>query len=253
MLKKEFIFSFHAVEAILQKSPERILQLYCQAGRQDKRLESIISLAKAQHIPLQIVPKITLDKWSAGERHQGLLAEVKCQAAKVKKDLFYFLDDLKKAPFLLLLDEIQDPHNLGACLRSANAAGVDAVVMTQDRSVGLTPVVRKVSVGATEMTPIFTVTNFANCLRQLKSRGIWLYGLDGAAPKLLYEMDLSGPIGLILGSEDKGLRRLTKELCDGLLAIPMRGEVGSLNVSVAAGICLFEALRQQGKSSNAFG
>ncbi|BBB15197.1 23S rRNA (guanosine-2'-O-)-methyltransferase RlmB [Candidatus Rickettsiella viridis] len=245
MLKKEFIFGFHAVEAILQQSPERVLQLYRQEGREDKRLESIISLAERQHIPLQIVSRATLDKWTAAERHQGILVEIKSFPVKEEKDLFQFIDGLEKAPFLLLLDEIQDPHNLGACLRSANAAGVDAVVITQDRSVGLTPTVRKIAVGAAETTPVFTVINLANTLRKLKSQGIWIYGLDGAAKKPLYDMDLKGPIGLVLGAEDKGLRRLSKELCDGLLAIPMQGSVESLNVSVAAGICLFEVLRQR--------
>ena len=247
-VKKEFIFGFHAVTAILEKSPERVLQLYCQAGRQDKRLQAIIALAENQQIPLQTVAKIKLDKWTEGAQHQGILVEAKCLAPKSEKDLLSLLADLaelEKPPFLLLLDEVQDPHNLGACLRSANAAGVDAVIMTQDRSVGITPIVQKISAGAAEATPVFTVTNLATTLRTLKKAGIWIYGLDGCAEKLVYDTDLKGPLGLVLGAEGKGLRRLTRELCDGLLAIPMQGSVESLNVSVAAGICLFEALRQR--------
>jgi 23S rRNA (guanosine2251-2'-O)-methyltransferase len=248
MAKKEFIFGFHAVAAILEKSPERILQIYSQEGRQDKRLQAIIELAKNQAIPLQTVAKIKLDKWTEDAQHQGIVAEAKCLTHKSEKNLFSLLADLadrEKPPFLLLLDEVQDPHNLGACLRSANAAGVDAVVLTQDRSVGITPIVRKISAGAAEVTPVFTVTNLATTLRELKKAGIWIYGLDGSAEKPLYELDLKGPLGLVLGAEGKGLRRLTRELCDGLLAIPMQGSVESLNVSVATGICLFEALRQR--------
>ncbi len=248
MLKKEFIFGFHAVAAMLEKSPERILQLYSQQGRQDKRLQTLIELAKNQDIPLQTVVKSKLDKWTEGAQHQGILAEAKSLALKPEKDLFSLLADLadqEKPPFLLLLDEVQDPHNLGACLRSANAAGVDAVIMTQDRSATITPIVRKVAAGAVEDTSIFTVTNLATTLKKLKNTGIWIYGLDGRAEKLLYDIDLKGPLGLVLGTEGKGLRRLTRELCDGLLAIPMQGSIESLNVSVATGICLFEALRQR--------
>lgn len=245
MLKKEFIFGFHAVEAILKKNPETVLQLYRQQGREDKRLESIVSLAEKQHIAVQTVSKITLDNWTTQERHQGILVEIKPLPVKQEKDLFTFVDNLQKPPFLLLLDEIQDPHNLGACLRSANASGVDAVVITQNRSVSLTPTVRKVAVGAAETTPVFTVTNLANTLRKLKTAGLWIYGLDGTAKQSLYNIDLKVPLGLLLGSEGNGLRRLSKELCDDLLAIPMQGTVESLNVSVAAGVCLFEVLRQR--------
>jgi 23S rRNA (guanosine2251-2'-O)-methyltransferase len=144
-----------------------------------------------------------------------------------------------------VLDEVQDPHNLGACLRSANAAGVDAVVIPQDRSVSMTPIVRKIAAGAAEITPLFTVTNLASTLEKLKRLGVWCYGLDQSATQLIYDKELTGALALVLGAEGKGLRRLTKERCDGLMAIPMAGSVSSLNVSVAAGICLFEAVRQR--------
>lgn len=245
MFKKEFIFGFHAVTALLQKSPERILQLYKQEGRQDKRLETLLELAKDQHIPIQTVTKIKLDKWTEDALHQGLLVEAKCLPPKTEQALLRLITHLEKSAFLLLLDEVQDPHNLGACLRSANAAGVDAVVIPQDRSSPVTPLVRKISAGAAEVTPVITVTNLANTMEKLKKSGIWIYGLEGTAETSLYEANLKGSVALVLGAEGKGLRDLTKKRCDGLLAIPMQGSVESLNVSVAAGICLFEVLRQR--------
>jgi len=145
----------------------------------------------------------------------------------------------------LILDGVQDPHNLGACIRSANAAGAHAVIAPKDNAVGLTSVVHKVASGATQQTPFFPVTNLARCLRDLRDRGVWLYGADGEADKTIYETDLKGPLGLILGAEGKGMRRLTCDHCDGLIKIPMLGSVSSLNVSVAAGVCLFEAVRQR--------
>lgn len=166
-----------------------------------------------------------------------------------ERDLFTLLGQRlqseRKPPFLLVLDEVQDPHNLGACLRSANAAGVDAVIIPQDRSASMTPTVRKIAAGAAEMTPLFRVTNLATTLTKLKKAGVWCYGLDQSGTQLIYDTTLTGALALVLGAEGKGLRRLTKERCDGLIAIPMAGNVSSLNVSVAAGICLFEAVRQR--------
>ncbi len=253
--KKEFIFGFHAITALLEKHPERILQLYRQKGREDKRMQDMMVLAERHQIPILSVTKINCDQWSDYAPHQGLLAEIKISPQLGESDLLKLLAkkqlsasgsiETNQPAFLLLLDEIQDPHNLGACLRSANAAGVDAVVITQNRSVSMTPVVRKVAAGAAEITPLITVTNLANTLRQLKKAGVWLYGLDASATQCIYSTRLTGSLGLVLGAEGKGLRRLTKELCDGLMAIPMAGSVSSLNVSVAAGICLFEALRQR--------
>lgn len=245
MSKKEFIFGFHAIEAILHQAPQRILQLYSQTERQDKRLQAMIDLAKVQHIPVQNIVKTKLDQWTQGARHQGLVAEVRCVTQKTENDLLTMLGELTKPALLLVLDEVHDPHNLGACLRSANAAGVDAVIIPQDRSVRVTPTVRKVAAGAAEVTPVMSVTNLAHTLRQLKKQGLWVYGLDADASQSLYTTDVTGSIALVLGAEGKGLRHLTRTLCDGLLAIPMYGCMPSLNVSVAAGICLFEVLRQR--------
>jgi 23S rRNA (guanosine2251-2'-O)-methyltransferase len=243
--KKEWIAGFHAVEAVLHRNPERVLQLYYQEGLQNKRLHTILILAKKQHIPQQALPKVTLDQWSQGLRHQGVLIQAKSLVSKAETDLFNLGPNSTQAALFLILDEIQDPHNLGACLRSANAAGVDAVIITQERSAGMTPTVQKVAAGAAETTPVIKVVNLANTLKKLKNNGIWIYGMDARAKRALYDIDLTGPVGLVLGGEGKGLRRLTKDLCDELLAIPLQGTVESLNVSVAAGICLFEAVRQR--------
>ncbi|MGC1854022.1 MAG: 23S rRNA (guanosine(2251)-2'-O)-methyltransferase RlmB [Candidatus Aquirickettsiella sp.] len=249
IVKKEFIFGFHAITALLKSHPERICQLYRQQGREDKRIQEILQLAEYQQIPIQILSKIKCDVWANGAVHQGVLAEIKMSSQLSERDLFILLDqrlaNATKPPFFLVLDEVQDPHNLGACLRSANAAGVDAVIIPQDRSVSMTPSVRKIAAGAAEMTPLFTVTNLATSLEKLKKLGVWCYGLDQSAPQLIYDTALTGALALVLGAESKGLRRLTKERCDGLIAIPMSGSVSSLNVSVAAGICLFEAVRQR--------
>lgn len=248
-IKKEFIFGFHAITALLKSHPKRICQLYRQAGREDQRIQEILQLANFYHIPIQSLSKHQCDECSNGGVHQGVLAEIKISKQLSERDLFILLrqqlQNETKPPFLLILDEIQDPHNLGACLRSANAAGVDAVIIPQDRSVSMTPSVRKIAAGAAEMTALFTVTNLATTLEKLKKAGVWCYGLDQSATQLIYDTALTGPLALVLGAEGKGLRRLTKERCDGLIAIPMAGSVSSLNVSVAAGICLFEAVRQR--------
>ncbi len=248
-VKKEFIFGFHAISALLKSHPERICQLYRQEGREDQRIQTILQLADTHDIPIQTLSKLKCDEWSNDAVHQGVLAEVKISKQLSERDLFALLEqrilDETRPPFLLVLDEVQDPHNLGACLRSANAAGVDAVVIPQNRSVSMTPSVRKIAAGAAEMTPLFIVTNLAITLEKLKGFGVWCYGLDQSGSQLIYDTTLTGALALVLGAEGKGLRRLTKERCDGLIAIPMAGSVSSLNVSVAAGICLFEAVRQR--------
>ncbi len=245
MSKKEIIFGFHAVKAILEESPHRVVQLCVQEGRDNKRIRSILHLAAHQHIAVQVLSRSQFDQWTNGEQHQGVLIEARSLARKIENDLLSVIANLTRPALLLVVDQIQDPHNLGACLRSANATNVDAVILTRDRSVNVTPVVRKVAAGATETTPIITVTNLANTLRQLKKLGIWIYGLDSSAHQSLYTADLTAAIALVLGGEGQGLRRLTKALCDNLLVIPMQGTVESLNVSVATGVCLFEVLRQR--------
>ncbi|MEN9916816.1 MAG: rRNA (guanosine-2-O-)-methyltransferase RlmB [Pseudomonadota bacterium] len=250
ILKKEFIFGFHAIDALLKSHPEKICRLYRQEGRDDKRMQAILQLADAQAIPIQSVSKQQCDIWANAGVHQGVLAEIKAVSKQFnERDLFNLLtqrlQDETRPPFLLVLDEVQDPHNLGACLRSANAAGVDAVIIPQDRSASMSATVRKIAAGAAETTPLFSVTNLASTLDKLKKAGIWCYGLDQCATQSIYATALTGALALVLGAEGKGLRRLTKERCDALIAIPMLGTVNSLNVSVAAGICLFEALRQR--------
>jgi 23S rRNA (guanosine2251-2'-O)-methyltransferase len=190
-----------------------------------------------------------LNQLAAGERHQGVVAELVAQAGDPETQLEEALEAAGDAPLLLVLDGVQDPHNLGACLRSADAAGVAAVIVPRDRAAGLTPVVRKVAAGAAETVPLVAVVNLARTLRELKNRGVWLVGTDDAADRTLYEADLKGPVALVMGSEGEGMRRLTRECCDQLVSIPMAGAVESLNVSVAAGVALFEAVRQRSVGS----
>jgi len=180
------------------------------------------------------------------DRHQGIVAEVKVQQAGNETALESLLTHIEEAPFLLILDGVQDPHNLGACLRSAEAAGVHAVIAPKDNACGLTATVRKVSSGASEQIPFILVTNLARTLRQLQDNGVWVVGTAlHHSSRSIYETDLKGPLALVLGAEERGIRRLTAETCDSLIHIPMAGSVESLNVSVATGICLFEALRQR--------
>ncbi|MCK4608732.1 MAG: 23S rRNA (guanosine(2251)-2'-O)-methyltransferase RlmB [Gammaproteobacteria bacterium] len=245
--KKQVVYGFHAVAALLNSQPHTVRELFVQRGRDDKRLKEILAVAEQHSIGKQIVAKDKLDKLFPDYKHQGVLVVVTGSSDKTYRehDLPALLDNLSKPVLLLILDGVQDPHNLGACLRSANAAGVHAVIIPKDNAVGLTPVVRKAAAGAAEEIPLVQVTNLARTMAMLKDRGIWLYGADGEAEAVIYDTDLRGNVGLVLGAEGKGLRRLTAENCDGLVKIPMAGTVSSLNVSVATGICLFEAKRQQ--------
>ncbi len=245
MSAKQFIFGWHAVEALLKNQPDRITQLMLQAARHDKKTETLQSLAKKHCIDVDVVDKQTLDRLTQEATHQGVVAI--CQPAKPysEADLSLLLQNLDVPPFLLILDGVQDPHNLGACFRSADAAGVHAIIAPKDKSVGLTPVVSKVASGAAEIIPFVQVTNLVRTVEELKEQGIWIYGAAGEAEKTLYETDLSGPLAIVMGAEGSGLRRLTREHCDGLIKIPLFGSVESLNVSVATGIFLFEATRQR--------
>ncbi len=241
----ESVFGLHAVDALLRQHPDTIQQLWVQAGRSDKRIAGIIELATNQGVALQAVPRAELDGKVSG-RHQGVIAEVRgTQRAWDEARLLQHLEALEHPALLLILDGVTDPHNLGACLRSADAAGVDAVVVPKDKSADLTPTVRKVACGAAESMPFVRVTNLARTLDALKSSGVWLYGTAGEADALVYDCDFKGPAAIVMGAEGSGLRRLTREACDQLLCLPMAGDVSSLNVSVATGICLFEAVRQR--------
>jgi len=241
---ENLVYGLHPVMALfVQHRPVR--QLWVQDSRHDARLDELLAKAAELGIPVQHVARDKLDKLTADGRHQGVVAEAGAAQAGDEHDLEACLAALTSPAFLLVLDGVQDPHNLGACLRSANAAGVHAVIVPKDRAAELTPVVRKAAAGATEMTPFFQVTNLARTLRWLKQQNIWLVGLAGEAHDTLYGLDLKGPLALVLGAEGSGLRRLSKSECDFLARIPMAGDVESLNVSVATGVVLFEALRQR--------
>jgi len=235
----------HAVKALLKANAADTKALFIQKGRRDARMRALVSLSQKADIPVRELSRQELDALANGIEHQGVLAEVLGQPVGNEKALFEHVSD-KSAPLLLLvLDGLQDPHNLGACIRSADAAGVDAVVMPMDNSVGITPVVRKVASGAAETVAIFQVTNLQRTLKKLKSDGIWVYGAAAEASSALYDLEFTGHTALVMGSEGTGLRRLIREACDELFTIPMLGTVGSLNVSVAAGISLFEVCRQR--------
>jgi 23S rRNA (guanosine2251-2'-O)-methyltransferase len=245
MPKLEKIIGLHAVEAALRNAPEHVESIYFKKSRQDKRLGKIIGLAGQHNILVEQVDDKALNKKAGSSHHQGIMALYRMATALSENDLFSQLDALEKPPFLLVLDGVTDPHNLGACLRTADAAGVNAIIAPKDKAVGLTPSARKVASGAADSVPFIQVTNLSRTLDKLKAEGIWLVGTSDVAETSLYEQDLSGPIAFVMGAEGKGLRRLTEERCDYLVSFPMLGKVESLNISVATGVCLYEALRQR--------
>jgi 23S rRNA (guanosine2251-2'-O)-methyltransferase len=238
-------YGMHAVRMLLERSPARVRRVLLIGGRDAGRVADIRALATRAGIAVANADAALLDRLAEGERHQGVVAELAPRSGDPETQLEEALEAAGAAPLLLVLDGVTDPHNLGACLRSADAAGVAAVVAPRDRAAGLTPVARKVAAGAAETVPFVSVVNLARTLRELKERGIWLVGTAGEAEKSIYDLDLSGPIGLVMGSEGEGMRRLTRECCDELVHIPMAGAVESLNVSVATGVVLFEAVRQR--------
>ena len=244
MGSENLVYGLHAVMALFEHH-RPVRQLWVQDSRQDARVDELLAKAAEFGISVQRVARDKLDKLTNEGRHQGVVAEAGAAQAGDEHDLDAFLTTLISPAFFLVLDGVQDPHNLGACLRSANAAGVQAVIAPKDRAAELTPAVRKAAAGAAEATPLFQVTNLARTLRWLKQQNIWLVGLASEADQTLYEMDLKGPLALVLGAEGSGLRRLSKAECDFLACIPMQGDVESLNVSVAAGVALFEAVRQR--------
>ena len=244
-MHEELIYGWHAVLAVLERSPERVLQVWLDEKRSGPKPEAVLKAAHAGQVKLQRAGRVLLEELVGEANHQGVVARCRASTPIHGADLSGFLAGLTQPAFLLILDGVQDPHNLGACLRTADAAGVHALILPRDNAVSVTPTVRKVASGAAETVPVFQVTNLARTLDQLKADGIWLVGAAGDAQGSLYETDLRGPLALILGAEGKGLRRLTQERCDFLVHIPMVGSVSSLNVSVAAGVCLFEAVRQR--------
>ncbi|MBY6072679.1 23S rRNA (guanosine(2251)-2'-O)-methyltransferase RlmB [Marinobacter salsuginis] len=240
----EFVFGWHAVEAVLKREPERLQQVWIQTGRQDKRVKSITDTLDSLGVRWKVVHRKELDERVSGV-HQGIVAAVSESREWTEDDLLAQLAGSDKPPFLLVLDGVTDPHNLGACMRTADAVGVQAVIVPKDKSASLTPVARKVASGAAETVPFVRVTNLARFLRSLQDQGVWLIGTAGEAKATLYQADFKGPVALVMGAEGKGMRRLTREHCDQLINIPMLGHVDSLNVSVATGVCLYEALRQR--------
>lgn len=244
MAQQEWLYGLHSIAAVLNNEPERILDIMVAKGRDDARMNDVVKLARKQGIAVQFVQRKTLDDKSKGEQHQGILARAKPAKVLDEGDLDNIIKK-ESTPFLLVLDGVTDPHNLGACLRNADAAGVHAIIVPKDNSASITPVVRKVAVGAAETVPLIQVTNLARTLKHIQQAGIWVIGTAGEAEQLIYDTKLIGPIALVMGAEGKGMRRLTRETCDELVKLPMAGEVSSLNVSVASGICLFEIVRQR--------
>ncbi len=245
MSKSQLIFGLHAVEATLKRQPERFIEVYALKGRQDDRLMSLVNLTRKNGISVQFMTRKTLDDKSQGERHQGIMARVTPAPQLTEADLATLVESSKKPPFLLILDGVTDPHNLGACMRSADAAGVTAIVVPKDNASKITATVQKVACGAADTVPFVAVTNLARTMRYLQEQGVWIVGTAGETDTNLYQADLKGPLAIAMGAEGSGLRRLTREHCDVLVKIPMVGTVSSLNVSVATGICLFEANRQR--------
>jgi len=239
-------YGIHAVDVLLRRSPERIISLSIQSDRNDKRIQGLLSLAQNQGIAVERSSKAALDAMIA-ERHQGVVAVIKPLQGDGdigERELSGYLKGID-CPLVLVLDGVTDPHNLGACLRSADAAGVAAVIVPKDNSAELNAVARKVASGAADVIPLVRVTNLVRTLNSLKELGIWIVGTTGDADTLLYDQDLSMPIALVMGAEGPGMRRLTTDACDFLVKLPMAGDVSSLNVSVATGICLFEVVRQR--------
>lgn len=242
--KRHLVYGLHAVGAVIERSPERLLELWMAEARQDARACNLRERAQAAGIRIQTVGVEALTKLAGDVAHQGAVAAVRPLKAWDEQDLASALSEISD-PLLLVLDGVTDPHNLGACLRTADAAGAHVLIIPKDRAAAVDGIARKVAAGAAEFVPVATVTNLARTLTMLKERGVWVVGTDAAADQTLYDADLDRPLALVLGAEGDGMRRLTREHCDFLVRIPMSGWVESLNVSVAAGVALFEARRQR--------
>jgi 23S rRNA (guanosine2251-2'-O)-methyltransferase len=246
MSSSQLVAGVHSVRTALKHGADAVREIWVEARRKDRRVREVIELAKAAGVRISQVSREELDRMVPGANHQGVVASTEVPASLDETGLKELLQAIEEPLFLLVLDGVQDPHNLGACLRSADAAGVHAVIAPKDRSAGLTPTACKVACGAAETVPFVQVTNLARTLRWLSEElGVWLVGTAGEAESELYDADLKGPLGIVMGGEEKGMRRLTREACDLLAKLPMAGSVESLNVSVAAGITLFEAVRQR--------
>lgn len=249
-MSEQFVYGVHAVSALLA-NPHRVIKtLYVSQDRVDKRLQDVLDKAEQAQISIEKLSAQKMNQRFADFAHQGIVASASALRDYNESDLISLVESCKKPGLILILDGVTDPHNLGACLRSADAAGVHFVVIPKDKSASITPVVSKVACGAAESVPLVRVTNLVRAMEVLKEQGVWIYGAAGEASTSLYQMDCSGTIAIAMGAEGEGLRRLTREHCDGLFSLPMLGSVESLNVSVATGISLYEVVRQrQGRAS----
>jgi len=244
-MKSSKLFGLHSVQAALDYSPNKIHKAWVDTGRQDKRLTQAIDNLLDLGIEPEKVDRKKLDRLAENNNHQGIVIEVEMPSELTESDLKTAVENLTETALFLVLDNVQDPHNLGACLRTADATGVHGVIITKDNATGITPTVCKVASGAAETVPVYQVTNLARTLRWLKGEGLWIMGAAGETAQTIYSTDFSVPMALVVGTEGKGLRRLTKEQCDVLVSVPMLGKVESLNLSVATGILLYEAVRQR--------
>ena len=241
-------FGFHSIESLLQNNPELVLKVLIQNGRNDKRIIDLTKILYSSKIPFLLADKDKMDKISKGEAHQGIISEVILRPILNEDSLLDSISSLNKDPLILILDSIQDPRNMGACLRSANAAGVSQVIINKDGSSPINATVHKTSAGAINSLQIFHVTNLSRTIKEIQKRGIWVVGLDGRSQTSLYNTNLNGSIAIVVGSEGKGIRKLIRKNCDQVVSIPMTGNVESLNVSVATAITLFEIKRQRESS-----
>lgn len=243
-MSNDYIFGIHAAKAVLERDPARFIEVFVLKGRQDDRLLPILNELTQLGFKIQELPRKTLDDKAKGANHQGIIARVTPAKQLNENDLDDIISQTEN-PLLLVLDGVTDPHNLGACLRNADAAGVAAVIVPKDKSASMTATVSKVACGAAETVPLVRVTNLARTMRTLQEKGVWFVGTAGEATHDVFQSKLIGPLAIVMGAEGDGMRRLTRETCDDLIKIPMAGSVSSLNVSVASGICLFEAVRQR--------
>jgi 23S rRNA (guanosine2251-2'-O)-methyltransferase len=243
-MKLESVYGIHAVTTLLQRSPDQVVEIWVQKGRQDARMQALLDLAEEHGLSVMEADKGLMNQKAEGN-HQGIIALRKPVQGRSEKHLPDLLDGIQGDAFVLILDGVTDPHNLGAVLRTADAAGVHIVIAPKDRSAPLNATVSKVACGAAEAVPYIQVTNLARTMKDLQERGIWIVGTAGEAEQNVYQQSLTGSLALVMGAEGQGMRRLTRENCDYLINIPMAGEVSSLNVSVATGVCLFEAVRQR--------
>ncbi len=243
--KDNIIYGHHAVLSVLKHEPETIVELWVDAARHDERAKDVVDLARQSGLSAKRIKREILDEKTCNAKHQGFVALSRATTALNEKSLESMLSNLDEPAFLLILDGIQDPHNLGACLRSADAAGIHGVIIPKDKSCSLTATVRKVASGAVESLPLYQVTNLVRTMEMLKKSGIWLFGTDSEAQSSVFDTDFKGAVAIVMGAEGSGLRRLTREHCDALMSLPMSGSVSSLNISVAAGICLYEVVRQR--------